>query len=279
MSTTLLIGRWPAAIRRAFSHGGDGPIVTSSKTRAVKRGHRSGPRRRPRRRRSRRRVPGSSLHGGGAERRAGRRVDLARDAVDAEAVGPVRRDLELEHVGGDRQHARPAACRARAPSSRTMIPAWSVPIAELVLGQDHPVGLDAAQLGRAELRAVGHDRARPRDGDGLAGGDVRRAADDLLRARRRRRRPCRRVSRSASGWCSALEHAPDDEALERADAVVVDAPRPSCRSSSGAPRAADGVRPGSQYSRSQSSGTRIIRTAPGSAGRCRRTGAGRGRRA
>ncbi len=42
MSTTLLIGRWPAAVRRPFSHGGDGPIVTSSKTRAVKRGQRSG---------------------------------------------------------------------------------------------------------------------------------------------------------------------------------------------------------------------------------------------
>ena len=39
-----------------------------------------------------------------AQRRAGRRVDLARDAVDAEAVGAVRRDLELEHVGGERQH-------------------------------------------------------------------------------------------------------------------------------------------------------------------------------
>ena len=31
----------PAASRRAFSHGGDGPIVTSSNARAVKRGHRS----------------------------------------------------------------------------------------------------------------------------------------------------------------------------------------------------------------------------------------------
>ena len=44
MSTTLLIGRWPAAIRRAFSHSGDGPIFTSSKRRSVKRGHRSGSR-------------------------------------------------------------------------------------------------------------------------------------------------------------------------------------------------------------------------------------------
>ena len=42
MSTTLLIGRWPAAISRAFSHSGEGPIVTSVKTRAVKRGQSSG---------------------------------------------------------------------------------------------------------------------------------------------------------------------------------------------------------------------------------------------
>ena len=64
--TTLLIGRWPAAINRAFSHGGDGAIVTSSNRRAVKRGHRSEsstsmctPSTAPG-------VPGSSVHGGGA---------------------------------------------------------------------------------------------------------------------------------------------------------------------------------------------------------------------
>ena len=64
MSTTLLIGRWPAAISRAFSHGGEGPMRTSSYARAVKRGHSSssstttsapctGPG-----------EPGSALHGG-----------------------------------------------------------------------------------------------------------------------------------------------------------------------------------------------------------------------
>ena len=37
-STTLLIGRWPAAASRACSHSGEGPIFTSVKTRAVKRG-------------------------------------------------------------------------------------------------------------------------------------------------------------------------------------------------------------------------------------------------
>ena len=42
MSTTLLIGRWPAAISRAFSHSGEGPIFTSVNARAVKRGQSSG---------------------------------------------------------------------------------------------------------------------------------------------------------------------------------------------------------------------------------------------
>ena len=42
MSTTLEIGRWPAAVRRCFSHRGDGPSFTSSKTRAVKRRQISG---------------------------------------------------------------------------------------------------------------------------------------------------------------------------------------------------------------------------------------------
>ncbi len=42
MSTTLEIGRWPAAISRCLSQSGEGPISTSSKTRAVKRGQRSG---------------------------------------------------------------------------------------------------------------------------------------------------------------------------------------------------------------------------------------------
>ena len=42
MSTTFEIGRMPAARRRAASHSGEGAIVTSSNTRAVKRGHSSG---------------------------------------------------------------------------------------------------------------------------------------------------------------------------------------------------------------------------------------------
>ena len=49
------------------------------------------------------------------------------------------------------------------------------------LGEDHPVRLDAAELGLLDLRAVGHDAAGLHDGDDLAGRDVRRAADDLAR--------------------------------------------------------------------------------------------------
>ena len=64
MSTTLEIGRWPAAIRRAFSHGGDGPIVTSSKTRAVKRGQSSGTSTRISTPSMSPSVPGSFAHGG-----------------------------------------------------------------------------------------------------------------------------------------------------------------------------------------------------------------------
>ena len=65
MSTTLLIGRWPAADRRAFSHAGDGPIVTSSNSRAVKRGQRSGSSTTTSAPGTSPGVPGSSAHGGG----------------------------------------------------------------------------------------------------------------------------------------------------------------------------------------------------------------------
>ena len=62
------------------------------------------------------------------ERRRGDRVNVARHAVDAHRVGPVRRDLELEHLVDDRQVlGERGADLQRAPSS-TMIPSWSSPI-------------------------------------------------------------------------------------------------------------------------------------------------------
>ncbi len=67
MSTTFEIGRIPAASRRAASHSGEGPTVTPSNTRAVKRGQSSGhsttisiPAGAPSS------EPGSAVHGAGA---------------------------------------------------------------------------------------------------------------------------------------------------------------------------------------------------------------------
>jgi hypothetical protein len=115
-----------------------------------------------------------------AQRSAGRRVDLTCDPVDRQAVGSVRRDLELERLVGDRQDIG----ERRAGGERVAEdhdPLVLVAQAQLVLGADHPVRLDAAQLGLAELRAVGHRRAGQRDRHRLAGGDVRCAADDRAR--------------------------------------------------------------------------------------------------
>jgi hypothetical protein len=147
-------------------------------------------------------------------------VDLARDAVEAQAVGAVGRDLELEHLGGDREHIDERRARRELlvedHDARVL---GADP--ELVLGQDHPVGLDAAQLGHAELGAVGHDGAGPRHGHGLAGGDVGRAAHDLLGP------VVADVDQAHAepvgvGVAAGLEHLADDEALERVDAVVMD---------------------------------------------------------
>ncbi len=93
---------------------------------------------------------------------------------------------------------------------------------ELVLGEDHPVRGDAAQLRLLELRAVGHDGPGPRDRDALPRGDVRRPADDLcLHAvadlHRADGQPV------GVGVGRGLQHAPDDERVEVADAVMVDA--------------------------------------------------------
>ena len=216
--------------------------MTSSNTRAVKRGQRSGhstltsapasaPARAgvlaPRRRR---------------ERRAGGRVQLARDAVDAEAVGPVGGDLELEHLGRRSAAPPPAACRARARRRASSSSSTRMPVVRR--RRSRARSRRGSSLRRATPRSFacssfvpsGITRARARDGDRLAGGDVRRAADD-------RRGPVRRPEVDLAdlqpvgvGVLLGLEHAPDDEALGRRARRGGGSPRPSCRSSSGAPR-------------------------------------------
>jgi len=162
-------------------------------------------------------------------------VQLACDPEHAQAIGPVGRDLELEHISGDRQQLR--QWRARAGHRTETV--WSRvehqlvehhdPIAaradlQLVLGEDHPFGDDAAELRLLELRAVGHHRSRPRYRDSLPSGNVRRSAHD-------RRRPVRRLLADVDlahaqpirvrVWLH-IDDAPDHEPVLPANAVMVD---------------------------------------------------------
>ena len=106
--------------------------------------------------------------------------DLPRDAVDVLAVRPVRRDLELEHVVGDREVVDQGVAY-RPVGGEQHDPGVVLAQVELALREHHPVRLDAAELGDPELGAVGQHRARQGHGDRGAGLEVRRAADDLAR--------------------------------------------------------------------------------------------------
>ena len=153
------------------------------------------------------------------QRRARDRVDLPRQPVDTQAVGAVGGDLQLEDVGGDRQHLgqRLAGGQVAVEDEDARVVG---PDAELVLGQDHPVGLDAAQPGLAERRAVGHHRAGSGDRDGLPRLHVRRAAHDLdklARADVDHAHP----QPVGVGVLFGLQHVPDDEVVDRTHAVVL----------------------------------------------------------
>ena len=91
---------------------------------------------------------------------------------------------------------------------------------DLVLGQDHPVRLDAAELGLLQARAVGHDRARLGDRHDLPGRDVRGAAHDLALVAGA---DVDRADGQPVGVRVLLggEDAADEEVLERGDAVRV----------------------------------------------------------
>ena len=127
------------------------------------------------------------------ERGTGRRMDLPGDAVDPQAVGAVGRDLELEHVVGDGDELGQRRARLRRVDVEHEDPVVVGADRELVLGEDHPLRAHAAQLGRLELRAVGHDRAGAGHGDGLA---RRRRWARRRRSARARPRPRRRGRRA-----------------------------------------------------------------------------------
>ena len=209
MSTTFEIGRWPAAIRRCLSHSGDGPIFTSSNTRAVKRRQTSGS------------ISidtwsvgasspdgsASSSVGSGGERLAGDRVHLARDAVDREQVGPVRVDLELEHLVVTITSARPAARRPSSSSGRTMIPSWSSPTPTSSSARIMPLDLMPRSL--ASPSFVPSGMTAP----GSATATVWPAAtlgapQTIVRGSPRPASTVQTLSRSAFGCCSAVRTLP-----------------------------------------------------------------------
>ena len=152
------------------------------------------------------------------ERRAGGGVDLARDAVETELVRPVGRGLEVEHLGPERQDLLQRLPRPQPVGLQDHDPGVVGADLELVLGEDHPLGDLAAQLGLLELDPARHDRAGPRDGDRLAGGDVRRAAHDvggLVLADV----DGADLQTVGVGMLLGGEHAADDEAVVRAHAA------------------------------------------------------------
>jgi hypothetical protein len=84
-------------------------------------------------------------------------MHLARDAVDAEAVRAVRRDLELDHVAPERHEVAERRAGRRGVGEHED-PAVVAAECELVLSEDHAVALDAAQLRHP---ACGRPRAAP----------------------------------------------------------------------------------------------------------------------
>ena len=88
--------------------------------------------------------------------------------------------LELEDGVAEWQHVGERSARLRPFVEHEDAAVVDAEL-ELPLGEDHPVRDLAAQLRLLELLAVGQDGAGDRDGDGRAGAEVPRAADDLSR--------------------------------------------------------------------------------------------------
>jgi hypothetical protein len=99
MSTSALMGRSPMARRRRCIHSGDGPFLTPRTRRRAKAGQSfasSGGKSSFHRHRAR----ALSCNGGnglGLERAETGRRQIAGDAVDRGAVGPVRGEVDLDH--------------------------------------------------------------------------------------------------------------------------------------------------------------------------------------
>ncbi len=109
------------------------------------------------------------------------RRDLAREADHREQVDPIHGRNHVEHLVPDRDYVaerRPRLRTVREQHDSRVV----VPEADLVLGQDHPPRRLAAELALVEgLVEDRQERTGKRDGDGRAGFEVPRPADDLAR--------------------------------------------------------------------------------------------------
>ena len=182
MSTSALIGRRPIAFSRRCSHSGDGPFFTPRTRRSAKAGQSDGV------------APKSSVtatgqgnspftgliarvlelaHVGGGE--------IARDAVHAGAVRPVRRQVDLDHRIAEAGPLRVG--RADRRIVRQVDDAVVV-VGQLQLGfrDQHAAALDAADGADAERDVLaGNEGAGRREHALHAGARIGRAAHDLHR--------------------------------------------------------------------------------------------------
>ena len=108
---------------------------------------------------------------------SGDRMHLPCHAIDREAVGAIRRDLQFEHRFIQRKDFGRRGPRLRAVLEHED-PIVLIAQAQLRLGADHPAREHSPELCLADLHTAGHDRTREGDDDGLAGRHVRGTTDD-----------------------------------------------------------------------------------------------------
>ena len=210
---------------------------------------------------------------------AGDRVDLAGDAVDAEAVDPVRVELELEHRLGDRQHLgerRCPACRAVAVA-RTTIPPASSPISSSA--SERIIPSDSTPRSFALPSFVPSGITAPGSATGTVWPAATLGAPQTIVRVPSPVSTSQTLRRSASGCCSAESTLPTTKPSVGRAAPSVGDPLDLDRRASRAARPAPRPRARGRSTRAARSTGTFIGTAPGRGRRSRRTCAGRGRRA
>ncbi len=149
------------------------------------------------------------------DRRPGHGRHLACQADHAQRVAAVRLHVDIEHDVAVQVRQRDTERRVGRQDEDAVRVGREV---QLVARAQHAVADDAHLLGPLDAPIAGQDRARQRDRDALAGGDVRGATDDLERLAIADRDAC---ERQPVGARMAL----DAEQLADDDVLPVGAPR------------------------------------------------------